>query len=312
MNNPYGKLSAVPDESLSKQDDDSPFGVTYSESKLFPPLPTGGDKKKIRNETSDRTTGSTCSKNALYEDFGTPVVVSDPIKKRNSSSLDLVSISQTAAQSEMSGNAPDHLSVEGAEAVVVQTDSNHPGNFENKKSTEIDDIALSEKRSELSSAKSIVCPSEPDSSCSENRHRLGMCDCISQVRVKPTVPLAANAAIHNESQVITSGISNKNSDPMLVYKHYEDQWKEIKVNRKEFISPVSDPSDPPDEDPDPDVVFPGVAGPNSLGDKILKIDGRVDRIPNGNAWKDFRCLRDNQDMGSIWEMRQAWFVKHYG
>ncbi|EEP78687.1 predicted protein [Uncinocarpus reesii 1704] len=59
----------------------------------------------------------------------------------------------------------------------------------------------------------------------------------------------------------------------------------------------------------PDIVFGGVRGPNSLHTKILKIDGRITNPPNGNAWKDFRCYRNNQDMGSLWEIRQAWYLR---
>ncbi|PGH09949.1 hypothetical protein AJ79_05565 [Helicocarpus griseus UAMH5409] len=57
------------------------------------------------------------------------------------------------------------------------------------------------------------------------------------------------------------------------------------------------------------VIFTGVTGPGRLASKILEIDGRVTDPPNGNAWKEFRCYRNNQDMGSLWECRQAWFVR---
>ncbi|KAH8695104.1 Asx homology domain-containing protein [Talaromyces proteolyticus] len=52
-----------------------------------------------------------------------------------------------------------------------------------------------------------------------------------------------------------------------------------------------------------------ISGPNALAKKILEIDGRITGPPNGNAWKEFRCYRDNQDMGSLWEVRQAWYLK---
>ncbi|KLJ12878.1 hypothetical protein EMPG_09471 [Blastomyces silverae] len=57
------------------------------------------------------------------------------------------------------------------------------------------------------------------------------------------------------------------------------------------------------------IIFSGVAGPGRLSSKILEIDGRITEPPHGNAWKEFRCYRDNQDMGSLWECRQSWFVK---
>lgn len=58
-----------------------------------------------------------------------------------------------------------------------------------------------------------------------------------------------------------------------------------------------------------DIIFSGVTGPGRLANKILEIDGRITEPPNGNAWKEFRCFRDNQDMGSLWECRQMWFVR---
>lgn len=58
-----------------------------------------------------------------------------------------------------------------------------------------------------------------------------------------------------------------------------------------------------------DVVIRNITGPGALAQKILQVDGRITNPPNGNAWKVFRCYRDNQDMGSLWEVRQAWFVK---
>ena len=30
----------------------------------------------------------------------------------------------------------------------------------------------------------------------------------------------------------------------------------------------------------------------------------------GNAWKEFRCLRKNQDMGSPWEIRELYYNRH--
>lgn len=52
-----------------------------------------------------------------------------------------------------------------------------------------------------------------------------------------------------------------------------------------------------------------VSGATSLCNKMVEVDGRITHIPNGNAWKEFRSYRDNQDMGSLWEVRQAWYAK---
>ncbi|PGH17261.1 hypothetical protein AJ80_04903 [Polytolypa hystricis UAMH7299] len=58
-----------------------------------------------------------------------------------------------------------------------------------------------------------------------------------------------------------------------------------------------------------DIIFRGVTGPGGLGRKILAIDGRITDPPHGNSWKEFRCFRNNQDIGSLWEVRQALFLK---
>lgn len=58
-----------------------------------------------------------------------------------------------------------------------------------------------------------------------------------------------------------------------------------------------------------DIIIRNVAGPSALTKKILEIDGRIKDPPNGNAWKEIRCYRNNQDMGSLWEVRQAWYVR---
>ncbi|KAE8354777.1 Asx homology domain-containing protein [Aspergillus coremiiformis] len=58
------------------------------------------------------------------------------------------------------------------------------------------------------------------------------------------------------------------------------------------------------------IIVSGITGPAALATKILEADGRAEKIPHGNAWKEFRAYRNNQDMGSLWEVRQAWFQRN--
>jgi hypothetical protein len=61
---------------------------------------------------------------------------------------------------------------------------------------------------------------------------------------------------------------------------------------------------------EPDEIVPDITSPQGLTMKILQIDGRM---PNGriaNAWKSIRCYRNNQDMGSLFDVREAWFLLH--
>ncbi|KAL3495567.1 Asx homology domain-containing protein [Aspergillus germanicus] len=57
-----------------------------------------------------------------------------------------------------------------------------------------------------------------------------------------------------------------------------------------------------------EIIVPNITLPTGLTLKMLEVDGRV-KPTNGNAWKEIRCFRDNQDMGTLWEVRQAWYVK---
>ncbi|PYH38376.1 uncharacterized protein BO87DRAFT_412972 [Aspergillus neoniger CBS 115656] len=58
-----------------------------------------------------------------------------------------------------------------------------------------------------------------------------------------------------------------------------------------------------------EILIENIQGLTSLASKIIEVDGRITDIPNGNAWKEFRAYRNNQDMGSLWELRQAWFQR---
>ena len=58
---------------------------------------------------------------------------------------------------------------------------------------------------------------------------------------------------------------------------------------------------------DEDIIRIDVAGPESLGKIAIDINGGLkgQRLPNGNAWKVIRLIRKNQDLGTVWDVRQA-------
>ncbi|PWY72336.1 hypothetical protein BO70DRAFT_381866 [Aspergillus heteromorphus CBS 117.55] len=58
-----------------------------------------------------------------------------------------------------------------------------------------------------------------------------------------------------------------------------------------------------------EILLEDIQGLNALSAKIIETDGRIGSIPNGNSWKEFRAYRDNQDMGTLWELRQAWYQR---
>lgn len=73
-------------------------------------------------------------------------------------------------------------------------------------------------------------------------------------------------------------------------------------------SPPSQPSQPVAEESD-DIIVSGIKSPLGLVKKILEIDGRKKEGRSSNAWKEIRCYRKNQDMGTLWEVRQTWYLK---
>lgn len=57
---------------------------------------------------------------------------------------------------------------------------------------------------------------------------------------------------------------------------------------------------------DEDITKDDLIGPESMSRAAIVADGRTeDPIPNGNAWKSIRVLRNNQDLGTFWDIRQA-------
>lgn len=76
---------------------------------------------------------------------------------------------------------------------------------------------------------------------------------------------------------------------------------------------VPSKSDEPSAAGVPDeIIVPNIASPNMLVTKILQIDGRPkEGQRTANAWKEIRCYRKNQDMGSLWDVRQAWYFKQH-
>ncbi|KAJ5612703.1 hypothetical protein N7510_005897 [Penicillium lagena] len=57
-----------------------------------------------------------------------------------------------------------------------------------------------------------------------------------------------------------------------------------------------------------EILVRNVSSLQTLVNKILEVDGRRSGVKNANSWREFRCYRNNQDMGSLWDVRQAWFL----
>lgn len=83
-------------------------------------------------------------------------------------------------------------------------------------------------------------------------------------------------------------------------------------------SPLSDPPDSEPPSPKPEttnapvlkvVRVDKIKTARMLETTILEIEGHPELTGGANAWKLFRCLRNNQDMGALWEVRQEWYEK---
>lgn len=46
----------------------------------------------------------------------------------------------------------------------------------------------------------------------------------------------------------------------------------------------------------------------SLEEKIVAMDGKFHGNVNGNAWKSIRVKRQEQDLGSLFDIREKFFV----
>ncbi|KAJ9490776.1 hypothetical protein VN97_g2478 [Penicillium thymicola] len=71
---------------------------------------------------------------------------------------------------------------------------------------------------------------------------------------------------------------------------------------------VPTPSQATISEPD-EIIVPNLSSPQALVHKILQIDGRMPNGRTANAWKEIRCYRNNQDMGSLFDVREAWFLQ---
>ena len=57
-----------------------------------------------------------------------------------------------------------------------------------------------------------------------------------------------------------------------------------------------------------DVVLASITTLQALEEKIVTIDGRLGKKVDGNAFKCIRVKRNNQDLGSLFEIREEWYV----
>lgn len=62
------------------------------------------------------------------------------------------------------------------------------------------------------------------------------------------------------------------------------------------------------EDLQEDVMLYNITTLRQLEKNFIEVDGRVRDLPAVNSWKAMRCKRNNQDLGTLFEMRENYYV----
>ncbi|KAJ0425325.1 Asx homology domain-containing protein [Aspergillus carlsbadensis] len=115
-------------------------------------------------------------------------------------------------------------------------------------------------------------------------------------------------------QIINLEPEGEESPTMQNAENHDEPTSELQNGNQEMMADINpanhgelSSSSTINEESD-EIIVRNVTLPTGLTLKMLEVDGRV-KPTNGNAWKEIRCFRNNQDMGTLWEVRQAWYVK---
>ncbi|KAJ6016865.1 hypothetical protein N7451_000244 [Penicillium sp. IBT 35674x] len=114
-------------------------------------------------------------------------------------------------------------------------------------------------------------------------------------------PSVANAAEDSNATAHTPLTMKSGSDPTLDSK----PEAEGQTTNPLAHTQTQDPIYIPDE-----VIVHDITVPRTLIGHILAVDGRAKGRRTANAWQEFRCYRKNQDMGSLWDVRQRWYFRN--
>ena len=111
---------------------------------------------------------------------------------------------------------------------------------------------------------------------------------------------ASIEAHHDTSHLVISDQPTGPSSPLL--DHSIDA-----------INAEDDPSKHKTQESDEDVIFHEIKTLTQFGNKIVEIDGRRDttnlkEVPAVNNWKLIRVKRDNQDLGTLFDMREHFYL----
>ena len=135
---------------------------------------------------------------------------------------------------------------------------------------------------------------------------------------------SSSTKLEQNSLELLNGIEDSDSSPKMP-KTDQVEPSNLKPLSKDHnpVEPSVSPSTPPRhrpqdappqlQEPVEDVILTPITSLNDLDKHCLDIDGRIATNARSvaNAWKNIRGKRNNQDLGSLFEMRQDVFVwKH--
>ncbi|KAL4793452.1 Asx homology domain-containing protein [Aspergillus venezuelensis] len=195
-----------------------------------------------------------------------------------------------------SSPAKDAALANGAAAMDEKADSNsndHEAGSSRKRSAEHEVETKPAKRTRRSLRKH-----EPESAP------------IDLTGLNVTVEITNTKTEDAAASTISNG--NGNLDAPVVAQDDEDKV-DVKLEPPAEATATEEPSAQQalETDGQPsEVIIPDIQGPTALTLKILEVDGRISKATNGNAWKELRCFRNNQDMGTLWEVRHAWYLRN--
>lgn len=130
----------------------------------------------------------------------------------------------------------------------------------------------------------------------------------------------AGATEHTETETnqqkhehIANATSEQPSSPQKDSKSTPEQEIKNESKAKEGNTTTRNfkPKSSPPATQDDLIIVPNITNPTPLEARILAIHGQFKGIRSVNSWKAIRCIRNNQDMGSLWEVRQGWYLKHH-
>ena len=108
-------------------------------------------------------------------------------------------------------------------------------------------------------------------------------------------------------------IGSEKNDKLPKNHANESTSSEVNISNGVSVQPNDAPSATPSLREEDEDILHSVSSLNQLEQKIVEIDGRINPkdLPVQNTWKNFRGIRNNQDLGSLFEMREDFFVyKH--